>query len=348
MMHSFLSQRRQLVQLESARSEILLTGPYSVIQGSTLSCILYLTYILDMPQLFHTKLHTPQEQEDCSATDLKTFVDDAFLVATKQPNQTFTEVVTENMRHIEDYMVSNHLAINTEKTQVMLFTKDLEAKKNFKLQIKGKSITHQRYAKVLGNTLADDLSWNHHVTTLVIPALTNRVRTIKLVSKYLTPKYKAIYANSTFRSQLMFGMESWGGALKTNLKKIQTLQDRASKWALPTKLHYKNPRQRLKQLNWYPIDQEIKYITHCQTFKIINWKTPQHLAQVMPLNTQGLRLTQQRKLSTKPKWLGKNLLTRTSFRSRCYFYNTLPSEVTTNTDLKKFKKSLKSHMNKLW
>ena len=51
MMRSFLSDRKQLVQVEGARSELLACGPRSVIQGSTLSCILYLVYILDMPQL---------------------------------------------------------------------------------------------------------------------------------------------------------------------------------------------------------------------------------------------------------------------------------------------------------
>ena len=181
LMRSFLSQWQQLVQLEATRSEILSMGPYSVIQGSTLSCILYLAYILDMPQLSHTSIHNPQEQEECKSTDLKTFVDDAFLVATKKPGQTFQEVVHDNMKVVEDYMKSNQLALNTEKIKIMLFTKDHEAKSKFKLEIKGKSIVHQKYAIILGNTLAEDLSWNHHVASIVIPALANWVRTIKLV-----------------------------------------------------------------------------------------------------------------------------------------------------------------------
>ena len=164
-----------------------------------------------MPQLFHSQIHNTQEQEECTSTDIKTFVDYAFLVAHRKGQQTFKELVTENMNKIEEYMVSNRLAINTEKTKVMIFTKNTQSKKDFKLAIKGKQIVHQKHAVILGNTLAEDLSWNHHISTVVIPALANRVRTIKSVSKFLTPKFKAIFANSTFRSKLMFGMESWGG-----------------------------------------------------------------------------------------------------------------------------------------
>ena len=44
--------------------------------------------------------------------------------------------------------------------------------------------------------------------------------------------FKAIYTNSTFGSKLRFGLETWGGALKSNLDKVQRLQDAASKLAL--------------------------------------------------------------------------------------------------------------------
>ena len=89
MMESFLANRKQLVQLEGARSGLLACGPRSVIQGSTLSCILYMVYILDMPQLFHTKRHEPREHRECGEPDLKTFVDDAYIQTLRKQDKTF-------------------------------------------------------------------------------------------------------------------------------------------------------------------------------------------------------------------------------------------------------------------
>ena len=96
-MTNFLSDRKQFVQIEGRRSEKLLIGPNSVIQGSTLSCMLYLIYILDFPELFHSEKHKPAEYRECPKTNLKTLIDDAYLKTLKENNKTFQETVYETM-----------------------------------------------------------------------------------------------------------------------------------------------------------------------------------------------------------------------------------------------------------
>ena len=83
-MSSFLSSRKQFVQIEGKISEKLDIGPNSVIQGLTLSCILFLIYILDMPVIFHSKSHKPEEYRKCSEVNIKTFVDDSYVKAKKK------------------------------------------------------------------------------------------------------------------------------------------------------------------------------------------------------------------------------------------------------------------------
>ena len=53
----------------------------------------------------------------------------------------------------------------------------------------------------------------------------------------------------------------------------------------------------------------------------------------------------QHKLSTRPRWLGSTKITRQMFRTRAYHYNTLPGHLTSQPDLLKFKKALKTYMN---
>ena len=62
MVKSFLEERRQYVQIQGQKSETLSTGPQSVVQGSSLSCILFLVYILDLPQVFHETPHPPRNK----------------------------------------------------------------------------------------------------------------------------------------------------------------------------------------------------------------------------------------------------------------------------------------------
>ena len=94
----------------------------------------------------------------------------------------------------------------------MLITKNQTAKNEFQVELNGKTVKHSRELLILGNLMNDQLTWSSHVTKVLIPALTNKIRTLELLNKYLDRGYKAVFTNSTFRSTLMFGLETWGGA----------------------------------------------------------------------------------------------------------------------------------------
>ena len=127
---------------------------------------------------------------------------------------------------------------------------------------------------------------------------------------------------------------------------IQKLQDKAANLALKGTKNAErlSKYQKNKQLNWLPIDQEIKLSTMKMVNKILLTSVPVGLSQRMPENTTAPRIMVHHKLSTKPVFLNKSLLTRTSFRSRAYIYNTLPGRVTSLRDHKKFKKWAKVHL----
>ena len=84
--------------------------------------------------------------------------------------------------------------------------------------------------------------------------------------------------------------------------------------------------------------------THRMTHSILNVGIPEEIATKMPMNLKSLRVGKHRKLDTKPRWLQKNKITRASYRARAYLYNVLPEKVTSQVEVKKFKKELKSYM----
>ena len=152
------------------------------------------------------------------------------------------------------------------------------------------------------------------------------------------------FPNSIFKSKLLFAAETWGGCSNPLLKKLQKLQDTATKSALGNKYPRDSPGQRQRRLGWLNIQKEIELSTHSQTWKILNLKIPEGVATLMPPNQTGLRIEAQHKLATQPRWLDRTKITRQAFRARAYKFNTLPGHITSQPTFKKFKKLAKAHL----
>ena len=343
-MKSYLTTRKQYVQVAGRDSEKLLVGDNSVTQGSTLSCTIYLIYVLDLPAIFHEEMHNPKDEMNCKGTKAKTFVDDAILTTTQGQHKDITQAIETTIEKMENYMKSNKLCLNKDKTKVMILTKNDNLKKNFKMVVQEKTITHQKNLKILGNIFNENLDWNDHVNKEVLPSLRNRARSLKLVNKYINPKFRLNYSTAIFKSKLNFGLETWGGISQELKTKLQKVQNSVTKYVVPKELQYKSPRLRHKHLEWLSIEAEIQQATHKATYKILNQGQPEILHLKMPMNTNSTRMKAHKKLHTKPKWLTSKDIYRKSFQNRAYNYNTLKKEITSADSKTKFKKLIKQHM----
>ena len=211
---SYLHERRQYVQIENADSDVLLVGPKSVTQGSTLSCLFYLIFILDIPSICQEPDLPQSSANREKQPNIDTFVDDNFVRITKPVNDTLENEVKKTMSKIQDYMDANRLALNADKTKIMIVSKQAKTKREFEIEIGDKIIKHSKQMKVLGTVIAEDLNFNKHLTSEIIPNLKNRLRTLKMITKYMSPSFKKVYVNAIFRGKLLFALETWGGAKK--------------------------------------------------------------------------------------------------------------------------------------
>ena len=180
----------------------------------------------------------------------------------------------------------------------------------------------------------------------IIPSLQNRARTLKIVGKYLSPKFRTIYAQSTFKSKIIFGAKSWGGSKKSLIDKIQSIQDKVIKNTLGPAFYNKSSRQKHNKIGWLTVQGDIDQTTFKMTHRILNENIPEEIASKMPMNLKSLRIGLHRQLDTKPKWLTKKKVANNSFRARAYSYNTLPQKITSIIKSKDFKKELKSFLMK--
>ena len=185
LIETFLSERTQYVQVEGFDSNKLLVGPQSVAQGSTMSCLLYLIYILDAPTIFHDTPHEPKDLRKCKQPNLKTFVDDNLVQVLQQNHKDLKTAIILAMDKISTYTNANRLQLNSKKTKIMIFSKNTKLKDEFQIQIEDKILRHTPQTKVLGNLLTDNLSWDQHISKIVIPGLAYRLRSLRYTSKYM-------------------------------------------------------------------------------------------------------------------------------------------------------------------
>ena len=352
---SYLGDRKQYVSVDSFSSDTLLVGPQSVTQGSTLSCVMYLIFILDITQIHHAVRHDPNEYRICSGqssqkysqckqTNAKTYVDGNLMRTIPKPNQSLQEAVLQTLERIETYTNANKLALNPEKSRIMIISKDNVLKNEFQVTIGGKVLRHQKKLMVLGNLFTEDLTWDLHVNTVVIPALTNRARTLKQTASIMEHKFRKCYSTAIFMGKMSFAIDAWSGVKQSSLTKLQKLQDRVAKSTMGYKGAKMSSSQRLRALGWLPVSQEALLATHRITHKILHRGVPEELASMMPPNTTNLRLLEAKKLATKPKYLNKNKRTTASYRNRAYCFNTLPNRLTSLKDHKQFGKWLKVYL----
>ena len=345
LMTNYLRECKQYVHVAGHDSDRLLVGPRGITQGSTLACVLFLIYIMDIVSVFNQTSLSPEEEATSSANKAKTYIDDMYLLTKKGDHENITEAIKAAIVRIEHYAINNKLSINTDKTEVLLVSKDNDLKNNFEIEFGGKLIRHCPKVTVLGNIFNDILSWKDQVRINVIPGLHNRARMIRYTSQYMNSEIKLNMATAIFKSKLLFGIESWGGTTMEDINKIQKIQNNVINDITKDKmLWFKTIHQKHAAVKWLSVKSEILMSTHKMTFNVLNNKIPEVLATKMKINNSNNRIGEHRKLGVKPKWLTKKLLYSNCFQACAYIYNTLPKDITTAKTANIFKKKIKLHM----
>ena len=105
---SYLNNRQQSVLVDGFQSDTLHVGEISVVQGSVLSCILYLIYILDLPILFDNTPYKPEDTDNKRTPNLSTFVNDMVCQVKLDPTIISNQdAINQTIHKLEIYIRSN-------------------------------------------------------------------------------------------------------------------------------------------------------------------------------------------------------------------------------------------------
>lgn len=209
---SYISGRCFRIKQENQYSD-LMEIKAGVPQGSVLGPVLYLLYTSDIPK---TK----------SAT-VAMFADDTALLAVGKEQRLSTKLLQTASNEIVKWTKQWRIKLNETKSVHVNFTNKL-LKDPPTLDINGTVIPYENNAKYLGMTLDAKLRWKAHI----------RKKMEELGIKYrlhywligrnskLSTANKLLIYNQILKPVWLYGIQLWGCASDSNIKRIQTFQNK--------------------------------------------------------------------------------------------------------------------------
>ena len=330
-MKTYLSDREQTVYIEGKFSYPLHIGPRSVIQGSALSSILYIIFTMDLPLIHEEEMLSISNLQESKNPDSITYVDDNFVHVKQMSNSTLQESLDAAIANIEIYMAQNQLALNKEKTHMVILTKNKTLKDNIKIIAAPENVTHSKIVKILGIDITDDINWKHYLIdgkVSISSQLIKRTNSLKLLKKTTPTETLKILANGIWMSKLLYGAELWSGAPQYIFKHLQHLQLEAARSILGPATKRWSQTHLLKEMNWLSIPQiaqlqSVKMTQRCLMSgrpEVLNFKFTSKMNKI-----RNTRSNAPFSLGNKPPGVGTTKNTKYQYRPNAYkYYSQLP------------------------
>lgn len=325
---SYLTNRSQVVMIEEFSSSTAHVT-YGVPQGSVLGPLLFLIYINNI-----SKLQLKGE--------LSLFADDTTLFYFGHKIEMITQEAQKDLDLLNVWFQCNLLTLNVAKTHYVIFTAKNKKISNFPpLTINNVAINKSDNAKYLGLTLDSRLTWIAHINKIksklksLTGALRGVVRCLPLNIRY------TIY-NSMVKPHIDYLVEIWGSASKTNLKPLQTAQNKLIKTLF--QYDYLTPSSTLyEKTKLMDINKTYIYYSCILVRKILKKEIHTNITfNPKNINPQKSRLRNANNIILRPPRTnyGKHNITYESAQT----YNKLPSNIKDATNLLTFKKLLKLYL----
>jgi hypothetical protein len=207
---SYLSNRYQSVCIGSVLSDKEVIE-YGVPQGSVLGPILFLLYINDIAN-------------STKAGNLTLFADDSALFYACNNKNQLEKIINEDLKNISQWLISNRLTLNVLKSNFVVFGQ--KNKLALSISLNNVPLEQKDCVKYLGIYLDHKLSWNHHID-IVKKKLSSAISIIYKLRYFVSPDIlKHIYYAFIY-SNILYGLEVWGAANKTNLVSVSKLMNKS-------------------------------------------------------------------------------------------------------------------------
>ena len=352
LMQSYLNNRQQSVHLEGYTSPPLHTGPVSVIQGSSMSSLLFIIYTLDLPYIFYDDKLSIQQEEASTRPKSILYIDDNVIHITPFQTYNLQQAVDWTISKVHNYMNANKLKLNKDKTKIMVLSKNPATRNSIKIVTPDNQddILHSSKLKILGIEIEETLNWKYYLTDgpqSILKQIKTRLNSLKLLKRYSTIPQMKQFANGILLSKLEYGAAIWASAPQYILKQLQSCQLEAARTILGPKTRRWTSSHLLSELKWIPIKKIGELASAKLTYQILNTSKPAVLANRMLSKINSTRITRQNgpfQLGPRPPGLGRTRNTKYQYRPNSYdIYQQIPLVLKQIPKPKLFKKRLKRY-----
>ena len=213
---SYLTNRKQYTIANNATSEES-TITYGVPQGSVLGPLLFLIYTNDITNAISGN------------HKIRLFADDTNIFVTCDSPMVLKQEITTAIREVFQWFNANKLSANLTKTSYTVFKNATNTPAYLNsIKIEDTTIKKVPSAKYLGIILDEKLDWKEHIEA-VTASLAKITNSLKIVKNFVPHKNKHLLYYAYIYSKIKYGIEVYGTANATQIKKVQVKQNRALK-----------------------------------------------------------------------------------------------------------------------
>ena len=244
---SYLTNRKQFVQIDDRRSEIL-TLNFGIPQGSILGPLIFNLYVADL----HEHLDAECRQ----------YADDTSIYSCIKPADLPRSIMSmqATLEKLEKWSDHSNLVMNPEKTKTMLISTVQMSKAHsstnadLNLKINGTTLERVNSAKLLGTILHEHLKWEENVKS-VAKSCYGTLATLRKLKNVLPFHIKKSVVLSLVLSKLYFNDIAYNNLPEYLIKRLQRVQKAAASFVLG---HYCTTTD-LQKLRWLPFKEQLHY-----------------------------------------------------------------------------------------
>lgn len=213
-------------------------------QGSSLGPLLFSIFTNDLPLV-------------CKNACVSMYADDSTLYTSARTVEEINSVLNKELQLVFNWVSENKLVLNISKTKSIVFGSkhSLRSKPQLSLVLNNVVVEQVHETKLLGVTLDCNLSWSGHTDRLV-QKMGRNISVVKRCSTFLSPQLTKQVLQTLVLSHLDYCSVVWSSTMKTNLEKLQRVQNRAARLALNC-TQRANIDTMYRHLSWLKVDKRL-------------------------------------------------------------------------------------------